>query len=140
MTMSSTESVWLTPAARNRLQDELTALSRAGAPSSPATERRNQELKDLLRRAEVARKPDDGLVEPGMVVSVRFDGDDEPNTFLLAQREIAAVDLEIDVYSPTSALGGAIVGTYPEESFSYTSPTGTVIGGIVLSASPFDGS
>ncbi len=139
MTTPSTESLWLTPAARNRLQDELDALSRPGAPSTPTAERRMHELKELLRRAEVERKPDDGLVEPGMTVTVRFDGDDDTTRFLLAQREIAGVDLDLEVYSPTSALGQAIIGTYPEESFSYTSPTGTVVRGIVLSASPFDG-
>jgi transcription elongation factor GreA len=76
------------------------------------TEARISQLEDMLRRAKVGEKPkDDGIVEPGMQVTVRFaEGDSE--TFLLGAREMLAADTSVDmsVYSPQSPLGLAIVG------------------------------
>lgn len=137
MTTASSDILWLTPAARARLQEELDASTRPGAPTTPTVERRVHELKDLLRRSEVSSKPDDGLVEPGMVVSIRLDGDEDETVFLLAQREIAAVDLDIEVYSPTSPLGAAIIGRYPGEAFDYVSPVGATVRGSIISATPY---
>ena len=52
-------------------------------------EARIRQLEDMLRRAEVGETPaDDGVVEPGMVVTYQFVGDDETETFLLGAREI----------------------------------------------------
>ena len=52
-------------------------------------EARIRQLEDMLRRAEVGETPaDDGVVEPGMVVTYKFVGDDDVETFLLGAREI----------------------------------------------------
>ena len=49
-------------------------------------EARIRQLEDMLRRAEVGETPpDDGVVEPGMVVTVDFGGGDEEK-FLLGAR------------------------------------------------------
>ena len=84
------------------------------------------QLRTLLRSAQVGRMPDDGLVEPGMVVTVRFAADGSETTFLLGSRDLAALDpdLEMDLYSPTSPLGGAITGRYVGDTVSYTAPSG----------------
>ncbi|HWV27203.1 MAG TPA: transcription elongation factor GreA, partial [Aeromicrobium sp.] len=83
---------------------------------------RIDQLTDMLRRAEVGEKPaDDGLVEAGMVVTIRFAGDTETERFLLGSRELLSMDssVEIDVYSPTSPLGAAILGKKPGDTVTY---------------------
>ena len=56
-----------------------------------------------------ARPPrTEGVVGPGMTVTIRFAGDDDEVTFLLASREESGAP--IDVYSPKSPLGAAING------------------------------
>lgn len=77
------------------------------------------------------------LVEPGMIVTVTFDGDDGSTTFLFAQRGLAGSAPGLDLHSRTSPLGEAITGKYPNETFSYTTPKGAVISGTVRAASPF---
>ena len=69
-------------------------------------EARIRQLEDMLRRAEVGETPaDDGIVEPGMVVTYRFAGDDETETFLLGAREIEddTIDSRSTPRSPRSA-------------------------------------
>ncbi len=85
-------------------------------------EGRINQLEDMLRRAEVGETPpDDGIVEPGMVVSYKFvgDDDDEAETFLLGAREIEDATEGITVYSPQSPLGAAILGAKPGDTVSY---------------------
>lgn len=138
MSGSVDERIWLTPAAHASLVAELEQLSLQSSPS-PEVETRIAELKQTLRRAELGDKPDDGLVEPGMAITVRFEGDDQPTTFLLAERGIAAADPAIgtDVYSPTSPLGLAITGKFPGDVFRYSTPSGVEVSGTVLAAEPF---
>ena len=64
--------------------------------------------------------PDDGIVEPGMQVTVRFP-DGEESTFVLGSREVAGVDhsVDIDVYSPQSPLGRAVNGKRVGEDAEY---------------------
>jgi transcription elongation factor GreA len=133
------EVIWLTPDAHNKLQDELEQLTRHNSAPAPETEARIRELRTILRRADVSNKPDDGLVEPGMTVTVQFDGDTDPITFLLAQRGVAEDDKDgrIDIYPPTSPLGIAIAGKYPGEGFEFVAPVGAKVSGTILSAVPF---
>ncbi len=136
MTDHLNDTIWLTRAAHDRLQEELVQLTRNPAPS-PEADARIRELHALLRRAEVGDKPDDGLVEPGMTVTVRFDGDKKSTKFLLGQRAIADPEVEIDIYPPTSPLGAAITGKHPGDTFSYEAPSGARVGGKIVAASPF---
>ena len=64
----------------------------------------------------------DGVVGPGMTVTVRFTRDDDEVTFLLASREESGSP--IDVYSPRSPLGTAISGKKVGESATYNLPNG----------------
>ena len=76
-------------------------------------EGRIRQLEDMLRRAEVGETPaDDGVVEPGMVVTYKFvgDADDEAETFLLGAREIEDPTAASRSTRPQSPLGSAIIG------------------------------
>jgi transcription elongation factor GreA len=62
-------------------------------------------LQHILENARVGGPPrTDGVVGPGMTVTIRFVKDDEEVTFLLASREESGSP--IDVYRPKSPLGG----------------------------------
>lgn len=135
----ATETVWMTPAARQRLADELESCERAVDAGDTTVEARVATLRNLLRNAQSDRKPDDGLVEPGMKVTVRFTHDDSHSTFLFGSRELAALDpsIEVDVYSPTSPLGSVISGRYVGDVVRYPAPSGELDVEIV-SATPFN--
>lgn len=135
----ATETVWMTPAARQRLADELASCERAADAGDANAEARVVTLRSLLRNAEASRKPDDGLVEPGMKVTVRFTHDDSQSTFLFGSRELASLDptIEVEVYSPTSPLGAAISGRFVGDVVSYPAPAGELEAEIVAAA-PFD--
>jgi transcription elongation factor GreA len=137
MTRSVDETIWLTPAAHAGFVAELEQLSGSTSAPAPEVEGRIRELTALLRRAEVGDKPDDGLVEPGMTITVVFDGDSEPTVFLLAERGIATIDPDIEVYSPTSPLGAAIAGKFAGDAFEYEAPSGVRVSGRITAAVPF---
>jgi transcription elongation factor GreA len=99
-------------------------------------EARIRQLKQILDTAIVGEAPpDDGVVEPGMVVTVELFGDEE--TFLLGSREIADGSDSIDVYSEQSPLGGAINGKKVGETATYDAPNGKTIEVKILSAKPY---
>ncbi|WP_193608803.1 transcription elongation factor GreA [Nocardioides lijunqiniae] len=103
-------------------------------------EGRIRQLEDMLRRAEVGETPpDDGVVEPGMVVTYRFVGDseDETETFLLGAREIEPEGLT--AYSPQSPLGSAINGHKRGETVSYEAPNGKQLEVVIVDAKPYTG-
>jgi transcription elongation factor GreA len=100
-------------------------------------EARIRQLTQLLENAAVGTKPaDDGVVEPGMVVTVDMFGDDV--TFLLGSREIAG-DSDLDVYSEKSPLGAAINGKKIGDKASYKAPNGKTIEVSVKGATPHGG-
>ena len=101
-------------------------------------EGRIRQLEDMLRRAEVGdTPPDDGVVEPGMVVTYKFvgDDDDEAEKFLLGAREIEPEGLP--VYSPQSAMGSAINGKRKGDKVTYTTEAGKTFEVEILDAVPF---
>jgi transcription elongation factor GreA len=93
-------------------------------------------LQHILENARVG-VPDrtDGVVGPGMTVTVRFTKDDEEVTFLLASREES--DIPIDVYSPRSPLGAAIMGKKVGDSATYSLPNGRSVSVEILEAVPY---
>ncbi len=158
--------IWLTQDGYNRLQQELDHLrgparaelaARIGEARDEGDLRENggyhaakdeqgkqeariRQLEDMLRRAEVGQpKPDDGVVEAGMIVTVRFAGDKDTETFLLGSRELLALDrsVELDVYSPQSPLGAAILGKSAGETAGYTAPNGKTVSVEIVAAKPF---
>jgi transcription elongation factor GreA len=99
-------------------------------------EARIKELKSKLSDVQIGTPKDDGVVEPGMQVTVLLAGDEM--TFLLGAREIAA-GTDIDVYSPTSPLGVAVNGHTIGDTVAYTAPTGREFSVEILAAKPFTG-
>ena len=117
--MTSTERVWMTRQAHTRLKTELAALRSRPSIEVPedfmdyddnlvanyaARQARIHQIQDLLTNAVVGEDPpDDGIAEPGMVLTVRYDDTGEIETFLLGVR--GAEDADIEVYSMQSPLG-----------------------------------
>ncbi|WP_246456019.1 transcription elongation factor GreA [Nocardioides mesophilus] len=103
------------------------------------TEARIRQLEDMLRRAEVGETPaDDGVVEPGMRVTTRFVGDSDTEVFLLGAREIETPD-DLEVYSPQSPLGAAIIGSKVGDTIAYHAPNGKELKVEIVDAVPFVG-
>lgn len=143
---STTPRVWLSPQAHHRLRDELAALLASPRTSEENddhgfTSRRDREVRirqinDLLTHAVVGEDPpDDGVAEPGMVLTVRYDDADDTETFLLGAR--AAEHGDIEVYSPDSPLGTALTGARRGERRTYRVPDGSTIGVTLLDAVPY---
>jgi transcription elongation factor GreA len=101
-------------------------------------EARIRQLTHILQHAQVGEPPrTDGVVGPGMTVTVRFSGDEDEVTFLLASRE--EVGAPIDVYSPKSPLGSAIAGKKVGENATYNLPNGRAVSVEILEAVPYNG-
>lgn len=169
MTQQPLENVvWLTQEASDRLAAELERLQGPGRAETSRriaeareegdlrenggyhaareeqskSEARIAQLEDMLSRARVGQTPpDDGLVEAGMQVTVRFDDDAETETFLLGAREVLALDASVEgsVYSPQSPLGAAITGKRPGDTASFTAPHGRTVKVEIIDAKPFTG-
>ena len=147
--MTSTTRVWLTPEAHSRLQTELAALL-APAPRAENTATdavdvarrrasRVRELQELLAGAVVGEDPpNDGVAEPGMVLTVRYDDTAEEETFLLGLRGAEHPDRDdLEVYSSTAPLGSALTGARPGDQRSYQVPDGTTVRVTLIDAVPY---
>lgn len=161
-----TDTIWVTQEAYDRLVAELARLKtevlpditqkiaaareegdlkenggyHAAREEQGKTDAQIRQLEDRLRRATVGDAPaDDGLVEAGMKVTIRFAGDSDTETFLLGSRELMSMDssVDLDVYSPTSPLGVAIMGKSAGDSASYEAPNGRTIEVEIVEAKPF---
>jgi len=149
--MTSTERLWMTCEAHTRLQAELAALRSRPSIEVPddfmdyddnlvakysARQARIRQIQDLLANAVVGEDPpDDGIAEPGMVLTVRYDDTGEIETFLLGVR--GAEDADIDVYSMQSPLGSAIAGARVGEQRTYSIPSGANLPVTLLKAVPY---
>ena len=163
MTETRNDSVtWLTQEAYDRLKSELDYLSgpgrveiakkieaardegdlkenggyHAAKDEQGQREGRINQLTHIIQNARVGEPPrTDGVVGPGMTVTVRFGADDDEVTFLLASREESGSP--IDVYSPRSPLGSA--GKKVGETATYTLPNGRAATVEILEAVPYGG-
>jgi len=94
------------------------------------------QLQHIIENARVGEPPRaDGVVGPGMTVTVLFAGDDEEVTFLLASREESGAP--IDVYSPKSPLGAAITGKKVGEKATFSLPNGRSTSVEIVEAVPY---
>ena len=101
-------------------------------------EARIRQLTQLLENAVVGHEPpDDGIVEPGMVVTVKMFGD--KITFLLGSREIADGGSDLEVYSEKSPMGKAILDKKAGDVTTFRAPNGKEIEVKVLEAKPYTG-
>ncbi|MET7986379.1 MULTISPECIES: transcription elongation factor GreA [unclassified Streptomyces] len=165
MTQTSENVTWLTQEAYNQLRAELDHLSgparteitakiaaareegdlrenggyHAAKEEQGKQELRVRQLTQLLEKAKVGEAPAaDGVVAPGMVVTIAFDGDeDDTLDFLLASREYASSDIE--TYSPQSPLGSGVSGKKVGEDAQYELPNGKLASVKILKAVPYQG-
>ena len=147
--MSATQGTWLTQEAHDRLKHELDELV-ANRPVIAAKindareeqgqlEARIRQLQELLRVAKVGETPtESGTAQPGMVVTVRYEGEDETETFLLGSRE-EGTHGDLEAYSPNSPLGRAIIGAAEGEDRKYELPNGGSMTVTIVRAEPFRG-
>lgn len=84
-------------------------------------EARVRQLRDMIENAEIVEVSDDGIVRPGMVVTIRYEGED-PETYLIGVREERGG--EHDVLTPESPLGRALLGKTAGEAISTKVPSG----------------
>lgn len=147
--MATTPRVWISPQAHERLHRELGTLRflfSAGIADEDADEnaiavrraweKRIQEIHDLLINAVVGEDPpDDGVAEPGMVVTIRRDATGDTDTFLLGARGAEFADMP--VYSIESPLGAAIAGARAGERRTYRLPNGIRVAVTLLNAVPY---
>lgn len=82
-------------------------------------------LAALLENAEIVEAEGGGVVAAGSVVEVRFEGDDDSERYLLGSVEERSDDL--DVVSPGSPMGEALIGATAGDSVSYVTPTGATL-------------
>jgi transcription elongation factor GreA len=165
VTQTDGSVTWLTQDAYDRLKAELDHLTGSGRTELAAKieaareegdlrenggyhaakeeqgkqEARIRQLSALLENAKVGEAPpDDGMVEAGMLVTVRFPDGDE-STFVLGSREVVLSDssMDVEVYSPQSPLGSAIYGKYVGQNAVYARPNGSKVTVEIVSAKPY---
>ncbi|MCJ1677804.1 transcription elongation factor GreA [Streptomyces sp. APSN-46.1] len=165
MTQTSESVTWLTQAAYDQLKAELDYLSgparteiaakiaaareegdlrenggyHAAKEEQGKQELRVRQLTQLLENAKVGTAPaSDGVVAPGTLVKIAFDGDeDDTMEFLLASREYASSDFE--TYSPQSPLGSGVLDKKIGEDAEYELPNGKKATVRILDVKPFTG-
>lgn len=161
--MSDTQQVWLTQDGYERLKDELRQLVRERAGIAPQNglsgtgivdrdssdvnstadrrgrDQRIRKLQQMLRDPIVGQEPpDDGIAEPGMVVTVSYADSGDEETFLLAEREREAYP-DVEICSLDSPLGRALVGAAEGEEREYCLPDGRSMTVVLIRAVPYGG-
>ncbi|HUQ62772.1 MAG TPA: transcription elongation factor GreA [Acidimicrobiales bacterium] len=138
----------LSPAAFERLQAELDDLTTRGRVEIAASIERARELGDLkenadyhaaredqgrmearvrqlqalLQKAVIVDAGDTEVVATGTIVSLRYDGDDEVEQYLIGSIEERSGDTP--VVSPDSPLGRALLGHRKGDTVEYEAPSG----------------
>jgi transcription elongation factor GreA len=162
--MNDTQVTWLTQEAYDRLKAELDQLIanrpviaaeindrreegdlrenggyHAAREEQGQQEARIRQLQELLNNAKVGEAPkQSGVALPGSVVKVYYDDDkSDTETFLIATRQEGVSDGKLEVYSPNSPLGGALINAKVGESRSYTVPNGNTVKVTLVSAEPY---
>jgi len=88
-------------------------------------EGRIRQLASILENAEIVESSAGGAVSVGSVVGIRYAGDDDIERYLIGSIEERHDDL--DVISPSSPLGEALLGAAPGQDVTFTAPTGADI-------------
>ena len=161
--MSADDVTWLTQNAFDRLQAELGERSsdrraeitkrielardegdlkenggyHAAKEEQGKNEARIRQLKQLLENSRVgAPEAEHDEVAPGKVVTVRFVDFGDEETFLLGSREEAA-HASVEVYSPTSPLGQAVLGARVGDTVTYALANGKQVSVEIIGAQPY---
>ena len=79
-------------------------------------------LAQMIENAEIVEAEGSDVVAHGSVVGIRYEGDDDVERYLVGSIEERHDDL--DVISPSSPLGSALLGAAPGDAVTFTAPTG----------------
>ena len=96
-------------------------------------EARIRQLANMLDNAVIVESTDGEVVDPGSVVQLRYEGEEEPETYFYGSVEERGI--EHDIISPGSPLGEALVGRKVGDTVEFESPTGAVLTVEVVSIS-----
>ena len=88
-------------------------------------EARIRQLAAMIENCEIVEGTDGEVVEPGSVVELRYEGDDDVDTYFYGSVEERGV--EHDIISPGSPLGQALAGAAVGDAVSFQSPTGATL-------------
>lgn len=162
--MADNQTTWLTQESYDRLNDELAALKgnrpalaaeinerreegdlkenggyHAAREQQGQEEARIRQLQELLNNAKVGEAPkQSGVALPGSVVKVYYGEDEnETETFLIATREQGVSDGKLEVYSPKSPLGEALIDAKVGDVRTYRIPNGNTVTVTLVSAEPY---
>ena len=162
--MTDTQVTWLTQESHDRLKAELDQLIanrpiiaaeindrreegdlrenggyHAAREEQGQQEARIRQLQELLNNAKVGEAPkQSGAALPGSVVKVYYDDDKcDTETFLIATRQAGISDGQLEVDSPNSPLGSALIDAKVGESRTYTVPNGNTVKVTLISAEPY---
>ena len=162
MTVTDAQVNWLTQEAYDRLKQELDELIanrpviaaeinarreegdlkenggyHAAREEQGQQEARIRQLQELLRTAQLGVAPTtSGVAAPGMVLKIRYEGDDDTETVLLGSREEGS-RADLEVISPNSPLGAALLGAKVGDTREYSLPDGGTMKVELVSAEPF---
>jgi transcription elongation factor GreA len=149
----SNQETRLSRAAYDRLHEEVTDLETRGRVDIARIIERARELGDLKENADYHAAKDDqgrmearirqlqailehavviddepgsatGVVATGSVVTLRYEGDDDTERYLIGSIEERREDLS--VISPSSPLGRALLGRASGDTVAYEAPSGTL--------------
>lgn len=102
-------------------------------------EARIRQLRHTLDHAQIgAPEVAEGEAAHGMVISIDFVGSARTMTFLLGSREEAA-HASVDVISPSSPIGAAVLGHSVGETVEYATPAGKQVSVTITSVTPYTG-
>ncbi len=160
-----TDTTWLTQESHDRLKGELDSLIanrpviaaeinerreegdlkenggyHAAREEQGQQEARIRQLQELLNNAKVGEAPtESGVALPGSVVTVYYDGDEsDTETFLIATREDSGNE-SLEIYSPSSPLGAALINAKVGDTREYSVPSGKQVKVTLVSAEPYHG-
>ena len=96
-------------------------------------EARIRQIREMLDNAEIIQAQDDGVIRPGKLVTLKYEGE-EPETYLLGLREER--DGGHDILTPDSPIGQALVGHLAGETIIAKVPAGDLKIDIVAVQTP----
>jgi transcription elongation factor GreA len=100
----------------------------AAKDSQGKMESRIRQLQALLKTAQVVEDAGrgNGTVDHGVIVTLRYEGDDEDDTQAFFVGSIEERQGELPVVSPSAPLGQALIGKSAGETVEYQAPGGTL--------------
>ena len=82
-------------------------------------------LTQILEKANIVDSSGSSIVTAGSIVTIRYEGDTDTERYLIGSIEERHADL--DVISPGSPLGEAVVGSKVGDKVSFETPTGATL-------------